>query len=108
MLRSLLRDHNWDAVVLDNLGLSFALPRAREYRRSHPAAKLIYVSIEWEYPTRASKYSSYGLSPAKRVAAAVDLLKVRRWENAMIRNSDFVTAINRADIDAFQADRCWR
>lgn len=102
MLRSLLREGNWDAVVLDNLGLAFALPRAREYRRMHPATKLVYVSIEWEYPTRASKYSSYGLSPAKRVAAAIDLLKVRRWENAMIRTSDLVTAINGADIEAFR------
>lgn len=102
-LRTLLRDSHWDAIVLDNLGLAFALPQASAFRKNHQGSRLIYVSIEWEYPTRASKYSSYGLSPLRRIAASLDLRKVRRWENALIRRSDIVTVINLADADAFRA-----
>lgn len=101
-LGKLLHEGVWDTIALDNIGLAFALPLAKAYRRAHPATKLVYVSHEWEYPTRSGKYGSYAMSVPKRLAAALDLHKVRHWENALIRDCDIVTVINTADVASFR------
>ncbi|GAB2738650.1 glycosyltransferase [Sinomonas soli] len=101
-LSALLRQNAWDAIVLDNIGVAFALPKARSYRRKYPTTKLVYVSHEWEYPTRAGKYRSYKIGFWKKLAAAFDLRKVRHWENALIRHCNIVTVINPADADSFR------
>ena len=101
-LGALLREGAWDTIVLDNIGLAFALPLTRAYQRAHSGTKLVYVSHEWEYPTRSGKYGSYTMSLPKRLAAALDLRKVRNWENALIRECDIVTVINTADAASFR------
>ena len=100
-LKQLLQE-SWDAIVLDNLGLAHALPQAEAYRASHPETKLIYVSHEYEYPTRASKYGAYNLSWPKRLMARRDLAKVQRCEELMLQRTDIVTVINAADISSFR------
>ncbi|MFY0312721.1 glycosyltransferase [Leisingera sp. D0M16] len=92
----------WDVIVLDNLGSGHALAKAERYRAAHPGTKLIYVSHEYEYPTRAAKYGSYRLSLPERLLAARDLTKVRRLEEALLRKCDIVTAINHADLEPFR------
>lgn len=101
-LDQLLAQGGWDAIVLDNLGLAHALPRAEAYRRANPGTKLIYVSHEYEYPTRAGKYGSYSMSLPKRTMANWDLQKVKRSEEALIRSCDLVTVINTADVAPFK------
>ncbi len=101
-LAALLQEGRWDAIVLESLGLAFALPIVAAYRHRNPDTKLVYVSHEWEYQTRSSKYRSYGLSLPKRLAASLDLHKVRYWENLLIRSCDVVTVINTADVNSFR------
>jgi glycosyltransferase involved in cell wall biosynthesis len=100
-LRQLLR-RDWDAIVLDNLGLAHALPLAEAYRRAHPATRLVYVSHEYEYPTRAGKYGSYRLGGLKGRMAARDLRKVKASEEALLRRCDIVSVINTADLVPFR------
>lgn len=100
-LDSLLR-MEWDAIVLDNLGLAHALGKAKRYRARNPEAKLIYISHEFEYLTRSAKYNSYDMPAIKRFAAKVDLEKVRRSEEALVRDCDIVTVINLADLKPFR------
>lgn len=101
-LEVLLEDAGWDAIVLDNIGMAHALPQAEEYRLKHPGTRLIYVSHEWEYPTRARKYEHYRMGVARRFMAGLDLRKIERWENALIRKTDIVTVINSSDLDPFR------
>lgn len=100
-LDKLLKE-NWDAIVLDNLGLVHALPKAEKYRCNHPNTKLIYVSHEYEYPTREAKYKSYQLSPLKRLMITRDLAKVKRSEVNLITRCDIVTVINTSDLAPFR------
>lgn len=93
---------HWDVIVLDNIGLAHALPRAERYRQSHPSTQLVYISHEYEYPTRSSKYDSYKLSFLKRILSRLDLIKVRNSERNLIRNCDIVSVINRADLEPFR------
>ncbi|MAP15429.1 MAG: hypothetical protein CMH86_11290 [Oceanibulbus sp.] len=92
----------WDAIVLDNLGLAHALPQAEAYRNANPGTKLIYISHEYEYPTRAAKYGAYKLSLAKRVMVERDLRKVKACEEALLARCDIVTVINTDDIVPFK------
>lgn len=98
--RALSQD--WDVIVLDNLGLAHALPEAMRYREAHPGTKLVYISHEYEYPTRASKYDSYNMSLPKKMMATRDLRKVEEAERALLRECDVVTVINPADLEPFR------
>ncbi|AWI86719.1 hypothetical protein CEW88_23425 (plasmid) [Alloyangia pacifica] len=97
-----LLTEDWDAIVLDNLGLAHALPRAERYRAAHPGTRLVYISHEYEYPTRAGKYDSYHMSLPKRLVANRDLAKVKASEEAMLRAADIVTVINTNDLVPFR------
>ena len=99
---ALLLTQGWDVIVLDNLGLAHALPQALAYRSTRPATRLVYVSHEYEYPTRAGKYGAYRLGPVKRILAARDLQKVKQSEEALLRGCDVVTVINTADLVPFR------
>lgn len=100
-LDQLLKEQ-WDAIVLDNLGLAHALPSAQAYRARRPDTRLVYISHEYEYLTRSTKYKSYGLSLPKRIVTALDLVKVRKWEEALIKYCDIVTVINTSDLKPFR------
>lgn len=97
-----LLQESWDGIVLDNLGLAHALPEAERYRADNPDTKLIYVSHEYEYPTRQGKYGSYKLGLAKRLVAKRDLIKVKSSEEALLKSCDIVTVINKADLEPFR------
>lgn len=100
-LRALLAQR-WDAIILDNLGLAHALSEAENYRSTHPSTRLIYVSHEYEYPTRSAKYAGYTLGALKRFFAERDLKKVNYWECALIRRANIVTVINTSDLKPFR------
>lgn len=95
-------EKRWDTIVLDNLGLVHALPRVKKYREKNPATRLVYISHEYEFPTRQAKYDSYHLSLAKRLVASRDLAKVRNSEEGLIRCCDIVTVINTSDLKPFR------
>lgn len=92
----------WDVIVIDNLGSAHALPRVKRYRTENPRTQLVYISHEHEYPTRRSKYESYRMGFLERLLAVLDLAKVRRSENQLIRDCDVVTVINPADLVPFR------
>lgn len=100
-LVELLRD-SWQAIILDNIGLIHALPRALKYRENCSETKIIYISHEYEYPTRSAKYDSYGMGFLARLASALDLSKIKAAEDSLLRCSDIVTVINASDIAAFK------
>lgn len=92
----------WDVIILDNLGLVHALPKAKAYREKHPGTRLVYISHEYEYQTRKSKYISYKMNLPKRILADLDLEKVRKSEISLIKNCDIVTVIDTSDIEPFR------
>ena len=98
----LLLKRTWDAIVVDNLGAVHTLPKLERYRREHPGTKLVYVSHEYEFEVRRAKYGAYGMGIGARVASRLDLLKVRRWEECLLRSCDLVTVINDNDAEVFR------
>lgn len=101
-LDSQLQLEGWDAIVLADLGLAYALPRAVEYRKSHPEVKLVYVSHEWEYSSRSGKYRSYRMNPLVRLMTQLDVTKVKHWEDSLITRCDIVTVIATPDLVPFR------
>lgn len=99
---SRLLEEEWDAIVLDNIGLAFVLPYLSGYCVAHAGTCLVYVSHECEYETRRAKYDSYELGLVKGIMANRDLAKVQKCEEALIRLSDVVTVINTADLKSFR------
>ena len=92
-----LLTREWDAIVLDNLGTAHALPKVEAYRRRHRRCRVVHFSHEHEYEARRKKYGAYEMGFIGRIATRLDLFKVKRTEEKLVRRCDLVTVLNEAD-----------
>lgn len=93
---------NWDAIVLDNIGLSHALTKSLYYRKKNPNTQIVYISHEQEYANRKSKYASYKLSFLKNALSKLDLIKISGCESYLLSHCDIVTSICPEDTTEFR------
>lgn len=92
-----LLKRQWDAIIVDNIGTAHAMPKLRAYRRLNPGCALVHFSHEHEYNARSKKYGAYRMGSVERLATRLDLLKVKRTENMLVRETDLVTVLNTDD-----------
>lgn len=98
-----LMTHQWDGIILDNLGVVHALPKAIAYRRNNRQTIIGYISHEQEFASRRSKYGSYQIGFFERIATYIDLFKIKQSENKILNLANFVTVINDNDIEPFKS-----
>lgn len=94
---------DWDAIVLDNIGVSHCLDSILQYRARRADTKIVYVSHEHEASVRREKYAAYGGSPLQRLAMNLDGSKVTRAEQKLINNVDIISIINPDDERLYSA-----
>jgi glycosyltransferase involved in cell wall biosynthesis len=109
LLGSLLEDSQWDAIVFDSITAGWALPAVRKrYARNGRVPKMVYVSHNHEASLRMN-LAENRTGILMRHAQRLDALKVVRLERALIRSSDYVTAITEEDRDRYRQewpDKC--
>lgn len=103
LLRSLLVDEKWDAIVFDSLSTGWALHSVLDhYPCTSGRPALVYVSHNHEETLRKSLVASQtGL--LKRQVHRVDAAKVARLERELVASADLVTAITPEDGDRYRA-----
>jgi glycosyltransferase involved in cell wall biosynthesis len=103
-LAALLKEHHWDAIVLDGLYAGWALGAiGAHYERASNRPCLIYVSHNHEETTRMSVARNYAGNFIFRTALRQDAWKVARLERRMADQADVVTAITQEDAALFLA-----
>lgn len=103
LLRSLLDEGAWDAIIFDSLSAGWALRTVVDH---YPCAAcrppFVYVSHNHEESLRASLVpNQHGL--LRRQAQRLDAAKVTRLERELIGFADLVTAITPEDGDIYRS-----
>jgi glycosyltransferase involved in cell wall biosynthesis len=98
-LKRTLGERRWDAIVFDSICAGWALPAVVGYRRSRADARLVYLAHNHEV-TVARRIAS-GSTGVRRLAATLDLAKVRRLERRLVTEVDLVTSNTLEDCQTF-------
>jgi polysaccharide biosynthesis protein PslH len=105
LLADLLATQNWDAVIIDQAAMGWALGpllarRTRKGLGGDPV--LVYVSHNHEASVRREVARHSSDSAVRRLAARWDAEKYARQEDALCAGVDLVTAITERDADTYR------
>jgi hypothetical protein len=92
---------DWDAIVVDHLGMGWAWPAVEAYQRRHERVVLVFIAHNCEGEVRRRVARNFRGSIFRKVGLSVDAVKADRLEKKLIRRSDLVSAITVEDLSRF-------
>jgi polysaccharide biosynthesis protein PslH len=93
---------DWDAIVVDHLGMGWAWQRVNAYIQSgRPETVSVFVTHQCEGDVRLRVARNYRGNPIRKAALYVDALKARRLEQSIIRESALFSVITSDDRERF-------
>jgi glycosyltransferase involved in cell wall biosynthesis len=95
----------WDAVIVDHLGMGWAWPAIRAYQRRNPRAVSVFIAHQGEGQVRRSMARNFRGNVVRKVGLTIDALKANRLERRLVRRSDLLSAITAEDLDSFACRR---
>lgn len=102
LLDQALAERSWDAIVFDSLSSGWAIGAVARYLRQSPwPPRLVYLSHNHE--VTVARRIVKGARGLRRLAKAIDYLKVRRLERRLVAAADLVTANTPDDCRRFAA-----
>ena len=91
-LDELLVDRSWDAVLIDHIGMGWALPTfVNRFAADPRRPALVYVSHNHEESVRRQVPANYCGNPLKSLALRIDAAKVGPLERRLVDAADLVT-----------------
>ncbi|OYQ37161.1 hypothetical protein CHU95_02100 [Niveispirillum lacus] len=104
-VQMLLTRQDWDAVLLDYVGMGWTLPLIAPWRRAAGRSSILaYVAHNHEASLRRLSWRQSTARLPVRLAQWIDGRRVIALERALLDNVDLVTVNTRADLALFQAD----
>jgi len=94
-------ESEWDAIVVDHLGMGWAWPWLEAYRRRNPAVIAVFIAHQCEGHVRRGVAQSFRGNPLRKFGLHVDALKADRLEREIVRKSTLFTSITAEDRDHF-------
>jgi glycosyltransferase involved in cell wall biosynthesis len=98
-VRRRLSQDVWDAVIIDQYGMGWALPD----RRAHPQTRFVFLTHDHEESVTKMQAQEAGASWLKRLYLIQNHLKTRRFERKTARACDLLSVITQADGADFAA-----
>lgn len=95
----------WDAILIDHAALGWALDPIRNRRRAGTLSGdpvVVYLSHNHEAKVRREVARNSSANLPRRFALRLDAEKYARQEEALCRESDLVTAITPAEVEAYR------
>jgi polysaccharide biosynthesis protein PslH len=89
---------DWDAIVVDHLGMGWVWPAVEAYRRRKPAVVSIFIAHQCEGEARRSVARNFRGSILRKIALRIDAAKADRLERKLVRQSNLVSAITPEDL----------
>jgi glycosyltransferase involved in cell wall biosynthesis len=92
---------DWDAIVVDHLGMGWAWPVVAAYRRLKAGVVLVFIAHQCEGEVRRSVARNFRGNIVRKIGLSVDAAKADRLEKKLIRKSNLVSAITAEDLRYF-------
>jgi polysaccharide biosynthesis protein PslH len=92
---------DWDAIVVDHLGMGWVWPAVEVYRRRKPDIVSVFVAHQCEGEARRSMARNFRGNIFRKLALSVDAAKADRLERKLVRQSNLVSAITADDLRCF-------
>jgi hypothetical protein len=89
---------DWDAIVVDHLGMGWVWPAVEAYRRLKPAVVSIFIAHQCEGEARRSVARNFRGNILRKIALRIDAAKADRLERKLVRQSNLVSAITPEDL----------
>ena len=92
---------DWDAIVVDHLGMGWAWPVAQAYRRQKAGVVSVFIAHQCEGEVRRSVARNFRGNIVRKIGLSVDAAKADRLEKKLVRQSNLVSAITAEDLRCF-------
>ena len=92
---------DWDAIVVDHLGMGWVWPVVEAYRRQKAGVVSVFIAHNCEGEVRRSVARNFRGNIVRKVALSVDAVKADRLEKKLVRQSNLVSAITAEDLQRF-------
>jgi glycosyltransferase involved in cell wall biosynthesis len=92
---------DWDAIVVDHIGMGWAWPAVQVYRRRKPGVVSVFIAHQCEAEVRRSMARNFCGSVVRKIALSIDAEKADRLERRLVRQSNLVSAITDKDLRCF-------
>ena len=92
---------DWDAIVVDHLGMGWAWPVVEAYRRLKAGVVLVFIAHQCEGEVRRSVARNFRGNIVPKIGLSVDAAKADRLEKKLVRQSNLVSAITAEDLRCF-------
>jgi polysaccharide biosynthesis protein PslH len=92
---------DWDAIVVDHLGMGWAWPAVQAYRRRKPGVVLVFVAHGYESDFRRMMAQNFRGHFLRKLVLRVDAVKAGLLERQIVRSSTLFSTITGEDRDRF-------
>jgi hypothetical protein len=92
---------DWDAIVVDHLGMGWVWPAVEAYRRRKPGVVSVFIAHQREGEARRSVARNFRGNIVRKIGLSVDAAKAGRLERKLVRQSKLVLAITAEDLRRF-------
>jgi polysaccharide biosynthesis protein PslH len=94
---------DWDAIVVDHLGMGWVWPWVEAYRRRKPTVVSVFIAHQCEGEARRRMAQNFRGNILRKIALRADTAKVGRLERKLVSQSNLVSAITAEDLRGFGA-----
>ena len=92
---------DWDAIVVDHLGMGWVWPAVEAYRRRKASIVSVFIAHNCEGEVRRSMARNFRGNIVRKIGLSLDAAKAVRLENTIIRRATLVSAITAEDLRGF-------
>jgi glycosyltransferase involved in cell wall biosynthesis len=92
---------DWNAIIVDHVGMGWVWPAVEAYRRRHPAVVSVFIAHQCEGDVRRTMARNFQGNIVRKIGLMLDAEKAYRLEMRLIRRSNLVSAITAEDLRAF-------
>ncbi len=92
---------DWDAIVVDHLGMGWAWPSVEAYRRRNPHVISVFIAHNYESDVRRTMARNFRGHIFAKLALQVDALKAGLLEREIVRRSTVLSVITTEDRERF-------
>jgi glycosyltransferase involved in cell wall biosynthesis len=89
---------DWDAIVVDHLGMGWVWPAVEGYRRRKSAIVSVFIAHQCEGEARRGMARNFRGNFARKIGLRIDAAKADRLEKKLVGRSDLVSAITSEDL----------